>query len=220
MSCTVITIWRRIVTFLLVDSHSITSSAIKHTLVHSAWRKFVSNMATPGEVLSSHWGFFFQLAKINPWFLLPMQMHPREKSEKGIWTMKKKTLMMRKRMMNKTQKGYWIFFMDCVRAGHRCMWQCLLMGHCIQLSATLFKFIFFLIFVCRAERWDFWSEWNCLPLYLNRWPPELFAESDRRISPVPVLFFCFPSSSSPLEFSVKVLWFLWSVNGARVLKNL
>lgn len=43
--------------------------------------------------------------------------------------------------MNKTQKGYWIFFMDCVRAGHRCMW--LLMGHCIQLSATLFKFIFF-----------------------------------------------------------------------------
>lgn len=51
--------------------------------------------------------------------------------------------------MNKTQKGYWIFFMDCVRAGHRCMW--LLMGHCIQLSATLFKFIFFL-FLCVGLR--------------------------------------------------------------------
>lgn len=54
--------------------------------------------------------------------------------------------------MNKTQKGYWIFFMDCVRAGHQCMWQCLLMGHCIQLSATLFKFIFFFLFLCVGLR--------------------------------------------------------------------
>lgn len=74
--------------------------------------------------------------------------------------------------------------------------------------------------MCRVERWDYYG--------LNETFVCRFIFKDGHLSylrcqivgrpplPYPIFFFFNPLA---LEFSVKVLWFLWSVNGARLFKS-